>query len=409
MSFFLKHPVDAARHNDEVERVWQAYRDGKPYRAPVTLSGSISNLLCNPAINTTGYTFRDFFEDPRAQIAAQLAYQRWWRFNVLCDQPMGFPKNGWQVNVDLQNSYEAGWMGCPLHYLDESLPDTVPILGERKEHLHDLAPPDPLRGNLLGRAMEFFDYMQEHCPGMEFEGLPVLPPQTIPGEGTDGPFTLAYKLRGATELCMDVAEDPEYVHQLMAFVTENTIRRMKAIRQWRWSRRPESPDARQFRRAGWGFADDAIVLLSPSQYREFVLPYHRRLAEEFSDGGPISIHLCGDASRFFALMRDELRVRSFDTGFPVPWERLRKEVGPDVEIRGGPSIALLQSGPPERIKEEVRRICSSGIMQGGRFILREGNNMAPRTPVEHIEAMYEAGQRYGRYSEGGRQCPRPAV
>jgi hypothetical protein len=397
MSFFLGRPVDLPKHNDEVERVWQAYREGKPYRVPITVSGSISNLLCNPAINATGWTFQQFFEDPQAQIGAQLAYQKWCRLNILCDQPMGFPKTGWQVSVDLQNSWEAGWMGCPLQYLAGSLPDTVPVLKERKEGLYDLEPPDPLRGNLLGRAMEFFEYMQEHCAGMEFEGLPVLPPQTIPGEGTDGPFTLAYKLRGATELCIDVAEDPGYVHDLMAFVTENMVRRMKAIRRWRWARHPDSPDAGQFRRPGWSFADDAIVLLSLPQYREFVLPYHRRLAEEFSDGSAISVHLCGDASRFFPLMRDELNARSFDTGFPVPWERLRSEVGLDVEVRGGPSISLLRAGPNERIEAEVRRICSSGIMEGGRFVLREGNNMAPQTPVEHIEAMYEAGKRYGRY------------
>jgi len=397
MSFILSRPVDFAAHNAEVDRVWQAYREMKPYRVPVTVGGSISNLLCNPAINSTGYTFRDFFEDPQAQIAAQLAFQKWCRFNILCDIAMGPPAGGWQVEVNLQNSWEAGWMGCPLQYLGDGLPDTLPMLRERKELLYDLEPPDPLRGGLLRRAMEFFDSMQERCPGMEFDGLPVLPPQTIPGEGTDGPFTLAYKLRGATELCMDIADDPHYVHDLMAFVTDNIIRRMKAIRCWRWDRRPESPDAGHFRRPGWGFADDAVVLLSVAQYREFVLPYHRRLAAEFSDGSPISVHLCGDASRFFPLMRDELNVRSFDTGFPVPWERLRGELGTDVEVKGGPNVALLRSGPPERIAAEVERICESGIMEGGRFILREGNNLAPCTPVEHIAAMYSAGHRYGRY------------
>jgi hypothetical protein len=404
MSFVLTHPVDFGRHNEEVERVWQAYRAGAPYRTPVVLSGSISNLLCNPAVNTTGYSFRDFFENPQAQVEAQLAFQKWWRSNLLCDQQMGPPADGWRLSVDLQNTYDAGWLGCPLHYAEGAVPDALPILRERAELLYGLEPPDPLRGGVLGRAMEFFDYMQERCPHLEFEGLPVLPPQTIPGEGTDGPFTLAYKLRGATELCMDVMEHPEYVHGLMGFVTDNLIRRMKAIRTWRWGRRPDAPDAGQFKRPGWGFADDGIVVLSVAQYRQFVLPYHKRLAAEFSDGSPISLHLCGDASRFFPLMRDELNVRSFDTGFPVPWERLREEVGPDVEIRGGPSIALLKAGPLAKIEAEVKRICSSGIMRGGRFILREGNNLAPGTPVEHVEAMYEAGRRHARYTPTA-SCP----
>jgi len=37
-------------------------------------------------------------------------------------------------------------------------------------------------------------------------------------------------------------------------------------------------------------------------------------------------------------------------------------------------------------------------MDGGRFVLREGNNLAPCTPLENIEAMYEAGKLYGRYA-----------
>jgi uroporphyrinogen-III decarboxylase len=58
---------------------------------------------------------------------------------------------------------------------------------------------------------------------------------------------------------------------------------------------------------------------------------------------------------------------------------------------------LLKDGRPEEIRKEVKRICESGIMRGGRFVLREANNLAPGTPVENIEAMYAAGREYGRY------------
>ncbi len=54
-------------------------------------------------------------------------------------------------------------------------------------------------------------------------------------------------------------------------------------------------------------------------------------------------------------------------------------------------------GAPEGIRAEVKRIRNPGIMEGGRFVLREGNNLAPRTPVENVEAMYEAGKSFGIY------------
>ncbi|MFA5043947.1 MAG: uroporphyrinogen decarboxylase family protein [Kiritimatiellia bacterium] len=396
MGSFLKQKIDFAKHNDERLKIWEAYNQRKPIRVPIVACASISSLLQNPEINTTGYTFEDYFKNPQAHIECQLVFLKWCRYNLVCDSEMGPPKNGWQVTVDFQNSWEAGWLGCPLHYFGNGVPDTSEILQDDKSKLYQLKAPDALRGGLLGRAMEFFDYMQAKCPQMEFEGLPVKPPVTIPGEKTDGPFDVAYKLRGAAEVCLDMYEDPKYYHDLMAFITENVIRRMKAIRQWRWARNPDAPDKGKFK-GSWGFADDAIAMISTRDYEQFVFPYHKRLVEEFSDGSPVYMHLCGDATRHFKFLRDRLNVQTFDTGFPVDFAWLRQELGPNVQINGGPTIMLLKDGKPEQIRKEVKRICESGIMQGGRFVLREANNMAPCTPIENIAAMYAAGKEFGRY------------
>ena len=50
---------------------------------------------------------------------------------------------------------------------------------------------------------------------------------------------------------------------------------------------------------------------------------------------------------------------------------------------------------PAAVREEVRRILTSGVLAGGRFVLREGNNLAPHTPLENTEAMYRAGREFG--------------
>lgn len=397
MAYFLSVCPDFAAHNAEVEAVWKAYHAGQPYRIPVSISGSIRNFLQNPELNDTGYTFQDFFEDPEVQIQCQLRYQRWLRYHLVCDREMGPPRDGWPVGIDFQNSTDASWFGCPLFYQGNHVPDTREILKEEPRRLYDLECPDPLGAGLVGRAVEFYEYMQARCPQLEFEGLPVLPPKAIPGEGCDGPLDAAYKLRGAAQVCMDLAADPDYFHDLLGYVTEYLIRRMKAVRQWRWERQPEAEDRGEFHRPWYGWADDAIVLLSVAQYREHVLPYHRRLVEEFGDGGPTAVHLCGDAQRFFPLLRDELNVQSFDTGFPVDFARLRSELGPEVQISGGPTVMLVRSGPPAAIRAEVERICASGIMEGGKFILIAANNLSPCTPLEHTSALYGAAREFGRY------------
>jgi len=397
MSWFLQEQPDFDEHNAEVAAVWSAYREGRPHRVPVLIFGSIRNLIQNPDLNTTGYTFEDFFTVPEAQIQCQLAYQKWCRHHVLCDHEMGPPKDGWTLCVDLQNSYDAGWFGCPMRYDGNAVPDTIGILKENKHKLYEMECPDPLYGGLMGHAMEIFEYMHERCRNLEYEGLPVVPPRTIPGEGCDGPLDAAYKLRGAAEVCMDMITDPGYYHELMGFITDCFIRRMKAVRRWRWERYPDSPDKGQFRQPGYFFADDAIVLLSLAQYREFVYPYHKRMVDEFSDGGRTSVHLCGDAARFFRFMRDHLNVYSFDTGFPLDHGKVRRELGPEVEICGGPPVMLIKDGPASAIRAEVREICSSGVMEGGRFTFIAANNMAPFTPVEHVVAFYDAAKEFGCY------------
>ncbi|MEJ5169764.1 MAG: uroporphyrinogen decarboxylase family protein [Fimbriimonadales bacterium] len=202
-------------------------------------------------------------------------------------------------------------------------------------------------------------------------------------------MTVCCSLRGATEFCMDLLEDPTYAEELLDFVTEAIEHRIAAFR-----RELGLPEVQQ----GFGWADDSVALLSVEQYREFVLPRHRRLVERFSKGGPNSVHLCGDATRHFRTLRDELNVRSFDTGFPVEFGSLRRQLGPDVEVLGGPSVPLLLHGSPDELARETSRILRSGITEGGRFILREGNNLAPGTPLENLWAMYETVRREGLYA-----------
>lgn len=399
MSYFLGEELDFEVHNEEVRNVWEAHRKGEPLRAPVSVVGSIRNYIQNPALNNTGYNFKDFFTNPKAQITCQLEFQKWVRHNLLCDQEMGPPKDGWQLNVDIQNTYDAGWFGCPLHYgqpHDNDVPDTRPILEEDKARLYRMTCPDPLRGGVLGMAMEHFEYMQEECSRLEYDGLPVLAPRTIPGEGTDGPFTVACNMRGVSGLLLDMLSDPDYFHDLMSFVTDCIIERMAALRRWRWERDPESDDAGRMKGA-FGFADDSIALLSLEQYAECVLPYHQRLVEAFSDGSRIGMHLCGNATHLFLFLRDNLNVYSFDTGYPVDFAALRETLGPEVEIAAGPTVMEVKDGPAAVIRERVREICRSGIMVSGKFVMIAANNLAPFTPVEHIRALYEATREYGVY------------
>jgi len=375
------------KHNEEVKRIMEAFNAGKPIRVPIVFNTNPGMMLLDPKLNKWGYTFKDYFDKPEVMREVQLSFQRWVRFNIPQDREMGLPEKEWAgINFDAQNTLEAQWFGCKV-VLSSGWPRIIPLLQENKRKLYDLRIPDPVRDGIMKKACEFYEYFEEKRHHEDFMGKPV-GKSSMDGIRTDGPFTVAVSLRGVTELCTDIYEDPKYVHDLLDFITTATIIRIKAVSRFTKTNFPVQE---------WEFADDSIELLSDEMYKEFVLPYHKRLVKTFSKGGPNSIHLCGKAQHHFKTLKEELNIGTFDTGFPTDLARARKELGPDVLLRGNIHPELLRSGPKKKIVEAVKNLLSSGVMEGGKFILCEGNQVVPGTPIKHFEVMYEAGKKFGRY------------
>jgi uroporphyrinogen-III decarboxylase len=389
MSYFIKQ-MDYDKHNEEVANIWQAFNHRKPARVPVILGINPRIYLLNPELNKGGITFQQYSEDPDLMARVQMFSQDYIRHNMIQDAEMGMPKDGWYVNVDLQNVYEAAWFGAKVEYRPGQVPDTSPILDDtNKRMLFDQGFPDPFTSGIMAKNWSFYEHMKANQSKYSYKGLPVISVSPY-GNGTDGPMTIAASLRGATQLCIDIYEDPGYFHELLSFVTQATIKRIKALRkELGLEMKPRS----------WAFADDSVELLSVEMYKEFVMPYHKMLLDELAGEGPHLIHLCGDALRLMPVIKDELNVRTWDAGFPVDYAKARELLGPDFQIQTGPKVSLLLHGPPQDVYDESSRILESGIMKGGRFVLRDANNLSPCTPAENVKAMYDAAKKYGTFDQ----------
>lgn len=375
------------RHNQEVAALWQELHEGHPSRVPCVFNISGQFWMLTPWTNTRGYTFEQYFTDPAVQWQVQLERQKWVRGQPIQDTQLGPPEQWGGLTPDFQNTYEAEWFGCRLVFHEGEVPDSIPMLRECKGDLATMSIPDPLHDRVQGRALEFRQSFEDRRQREGFEGRPV-GASALSGSGTDGPFTVACNLRGTTEMCLDLYEEPMFARELLDFITEATIARIKAVLEFNQT---ESP------RQGWGFADDSIMLLSEAQYREFVLPHHERLLATFSKGGPNSIHLCGSVQRLLPLLQRELNIQDFDLGFPVDLGQLRKELGPGALLRGNLHPRVLRDGPVSLIQEKTAEILRSGVMEGRRYVFSEGNNIAPMTPVEHMKAAYETVKAVGVY------------
>ncbi len=382
---------DFAAHNAEVAELWDAYYDHRPYRVPIILGINSRFFVLNPDANTEAVDFKSYSTDPDCMFDTQLRSSRWNRLNLLQDSELGLPER-WAIRVDFQNYYDAVWFGCTVRYLDGQVPDTRPEFADHPERVMENGLPDPF-GGIFSRGLDYFEQFQARAANEEYLGRPIdaFPPGCV----CDGIMTIACNLFGPEFVCTAMAAEPERLHVLFDFITEAIIARMRA---WR-----EKMDLSNYRDP-FGIGDDSIALISTRMYQEHVLPYHRRLYDFFAPGEPHAIHLCGDATHHFPILEQELNVKSFDTGFPVDFATLRENLGDDVTIYGGPRTEFLKDATPAETTAETRRILGSGILDTGRFVLREANNMAPGTPIENIEAMYYAGRRYGVLTKTGERC-----
>jgi uroporphyrinogen-III decarboxylase len=66
---------------------------------------------------------------------------------------------------------------------------------------------------------------------------------------------------------------------------------------------------------------------------------------------------------------------------------------------GGPQVALLLGGTADEVYQRTESILDSGVMEGGRFILRDGNNLPPGVPEANLAAMYQACLDHGGYND----------
>ncbi|MCS7104995.1 MAG: uroporphyrinogen decarboxylase family protein [Thermofilaceae archaeon] len=381
---------DFEQHNKLVKDLWRDFQSNRHERIPVQWGMNDRMIVLNKELNRGNYTYQQIFNDPEVMLRVQLDFEYWRRHEVFADWEMGLPEE-WSVAVNFQNVYESAWFGAPLFFTDGSVPDIKPFL-KRVEDVKafiEKGGPEPFT-SFDARIRKFYEYFLEKKEGgYTYLGRPL--GNISAPIGTDGPFTVAVNITGGYIVKL-LYRERSLAEKLLWLITEAIIERMKA-----WHKLLKEP----FPREGFGFADDSIQLLSPSVYKEFVLPLHKKIVDTFCVGRP-SIHLCGRVMHLLSVLKEELKISAIDTGFPLDLGKAREILGTDVTIYGGVRVATLLNGPLNRIEEEVRSVLNSGVTKGKRFVFRDANNVAPCTPAEHLNYAYELVKNLGRYEEDAR-------
>jgi hypothetical protein len=160
---------------------------------------------------------------------------------------------------------------------------------------------------VVSRCLKLYDSV---CKSLDTEYL-----WLRPGD-LQGPLNTASLIMNEEELLIEMYTKPDLIHQLLDRITDHLITYVKYTRQaannkvagaiWPWIF--QTPEF------GFGMTEDMMPLLSPDLYKEFGIPYVKRMTDAL---GPAQIHCCGVWGHHAKnLAKSDIAIRSMEFWYP---------------------------------------------------------------------------------------------
>jgi uroporphyrinogen-III decarboxylase len=364
------------------ERITKTKRFEIPDRVAVIPAINFRFLL--PKI---GVHFKDYYNDPEVMLRSQILGQKWLLENVRTDaySITGAWVGGW---TDFQNATEASSMGCLVDFPANDIPVVHEDGWVRTEKdLRKLEKMDTINNGLNGKQIEFRREMMKIADKypVRFQGGPVFYPGENPAltHTSNGPFTNAAYLMGSTQAFTAMVDKPDFMHELLHIITEKTT----AWLDFCWEE--EKLENRDF-----AWTDDLAAYLSVETWQDVLLLYNKRLRDHFNWA---SMHMCGHTDHLLDIFTNQLRINEYQGfGWEVDLDKIGAIMGGKVVLLGNVNPLLIAHGTREEVKGATRRVIEKLAPYKG-LIIQDGNNIAPGSPTENINAMMEAAEEYGVY------------
>ncbi len=298
-----------------------------------------------------GASIREFLLDPKVFVKAQIAAYERYKPDVLLMQ--------WDLLMDVEA------LGNVLKFPEDSLCISKKMALENKGKLSSLKLVDP---NKDGRMPGYLEAMVEAR-----NIIPEIPVSPV----IAGPWTIAVGLRGATELIRDAMKDPDYVHELMRFCTQQSIRFGEALVDLKIG-------------PNYSEAPASCSLISPTMYRTFVFPYHKEIVDHFKEKKVgVGLHVCGYTD---PILEDMVNtgVTNLSIDNPTDLAKATDATRGKAVLIGNVNTNLFFSGTKEKMRQAIQDCLDKAPKDSG-YILASGCEVPGVAPPEKVDWFMELG------------------
>jgi hypothetical protein len=327
-----------------------------------------------------GLRYIDFFKDAETQYYWLLQFAKYQIENIPSDFCLGPTIS---VHPFFDNAIPPSGQGAEVGWTDDQPIRALPVIHSVEQmDRFEVARPD---AGLRGTTIEWWQKMKELISEtrITFNGQEGKVDVGILGMGGLSPHMLAIDLVGE-DFYWWMLEYPENCHRFLAKITQGEIEAENLCRQI---------DPRP-RGNALGLAEDSAQIMSPKLFREFCIPYDIQIFEHFGVKERVT-HMCGNSTHLHQALKNDLKITYFEVfGYPVPPKVAAANLGGQVRLWGNINPMLMLEGTYQEVKQAAWE-CIDAMGPCGGFMLGDGANICPGTPLQSFQAVMEAAEEYG--------------
>ena len=306
-------------------------------------------VMTHPGIEQNGHTVRQAVSDGRVHAEAVSWLTQHYPSAAAC------------TIMDLTTEAEA--FGAQIAFSDEAVPAVSGRLLPDVESIYRLQIPSLSAGRIPA-------YLKANLlAAREVTDRPLF-------SGCIGPFSLAGRLYDMSEIMVLIYEHPDAAHTLLAKCTQFIEKYCEALKLTGAN--------------GVVMAEPAAGLMSNDDCRTFSSAYVRYIINKVQDDNFIVVlHNCGNQGHCTQAMV-ETGAAAYHLGNKCKMEEVIKDVPPTALAMGNlDPVSLFKDGTPEQMYKETINLLDK-MRSYPNFVLSSGCDTPPHTPIENVNAFFEA-------------------